>query len=333
MKKVVNICFAMALAFASCGESGKQGAAWTLQPPQGKAVERVAIDTMHLRNPYIMYDKRSDSYYMTGDGGLLWRSGDMHVWQGPYSVMQFDARSWTGETPEVTSPEIHRHKDKFYLMATVSRPDVPADTIDGNVLARTSCEIFVADSISGPYKQLVAEEPLLSQGDISVHPTFCTDEFNVAYMIYDRSAEETGDATVQIVRLGKRLDVRVGEPYVMFRASQNPWGDTQNLSAPFLFDTAGGELGILFTSATGDEQAVGVAYTETGHGLNGPWHIEPQPLLKGVGGAMLFNDYDGTLIMAAHKDTVINGKAKSVPQLYKADRQFDKLKLNGHYKF
>ena len=323
----------MLLALASCGKGGKQDDAWRLLPPPGRAVETVAIDTMHLPNPYIIYDKRSDSYYMTGDGGLLWQSENLRVWKGPYSVMQFDARSWTGDTAVVTSPEVHRYKDKYYLMATISCPGIVADAVDGKTLARTSCEIFVADSVSGPYKQLVADEPLLAQGDISVHPTFCTDEYNVAYMIYNHSAEQNNNETVQIVRLGKKLDVRVGEPYIMFRASQNPWSDSQSISAPYLFDTAGGELGILFTSTAGDKQAVGVAYTEKGHGLNGPWHIEPLPLLEGAGSAMLFNDYDGALVMVAHKDTIIDGKQKSVPQLYKADRQFDKLKLNGHYKF
>jgi hypothetical protein len=46
-------------------------------------------------------------------------------------------------------------------------------------------------------------------------------------------------------------------------------------------------MGILFTSYIGDEKAIGVAYTMTGeYGYNGPWVVEPRPLLTGnVGSA------------------------------------------------
>ena len=94
-------------------------------------------------------------------------------------------------------------------------------------------------------------------------------------------------------------------------------------------------MGILFTSYIGGEKAIGVAYTQTGeYGYNGPWIVEPEPLLTGnVGSASIFRDYDGTMVLAVSKDTVIDGVVKSVPQLYKLDMQFDKLKIEGHYKF
>ena len=71
-----------------------------------------------------------------------------------------------------------------------------------------------------------------------------------------------------------------------------------------------------------------------GHWLNGPWVAEPQPLMRGnVGGASLFNDYDGTLVMVLHKDTVIAGSNIKVPQFVKMDSQFEKLKNRGYYNF
>ncbi|MBQ4064190.1 MAG: family 43 glycosylhydrolase [Bacteroidaceae bacterium] len=346
MKKAITIYLSFVLLLALCMQGCKQGVSVNneLVPPAGIAVEKVAIDTMNLANPFVIYDNVKDIYYMTGDGGFLWRSSDMHVWEGPFDILRPAKASWIGEDAVVTSPEIHKYKGRYYYMATFTRPDVVIDTIAGRPVYRTACEIFVSDEITGPYEQLTAETPLLVPDYKAVHPTFCEDELNVGYLIYNYAAEQSGNATVQIIRLGKRLDVQIGEPYIMFRASQNVWSSAVDedgkksyspvMQAPFMFDTRGGELGILFDTEIDGESAIGVAYTEKDHGLNGPWHIEPTPLLTGnVGGPMLFKDYDGTLVMALHKDTIVGGVKKSIPQFMKMDSQFDKLKVKGHYKF
>lgn len=301
---------------------------------------QVAIDTMDLANPYILYDKPADLYYMTGDGGAVWRSKDMRVWEGPFDVLAPAPESWMGASPLVSSPEIHRYKERYYYMATFTRPDVVIDNAGDNAIYRTSCEVFVSDSIMGPYTHLTKGAPLLNSAHCAAHPTFCVDDLNVGYMIYNHKGEQNGNATVQIIRLGRKLDVQIGEPYIMFRAKQNQWSNQINseepsplMEAPFLFGTYSGELGILFTTYIGEEKCIGVAYSETQH-LNGPWHIEPQPFLSGnVGGAMLFHDYDGKLLMACQKDTIMDGKKKSLPRIMRVDSEFDKLKLNGHYKF
>lgn len=342
MKKVILISLSLVLMLLSCGKGGNVNG--ELSSPLGVELRLVAIDTMSLANPYVVYDSDKDIYYMTGDGGYLWRSGDMRVWEGPFDVLRPSETSWVGTDAVVTSPEIHSYKGRYYYMATFTVPNVVIDTVAGMSIPRTSCEIFVSDRITGPYKQLTADVPLLSPQYMAAHPTFCEDELNVGYLIYNHAAEQTGNATVQIIRLGKNLNVQVGEPYVMFRASQNPWSSATDeegkngfspiMRAPFMFDTRGGELGILFDTTIDGTSAIGVAYTEKDHGLNGPWHIEQQPLLVGdVGGAMLFKDYDGTLVMAMHKDTIVEGVKKSIPRFMKMDSQFDKLKVKGHYKF
>ena len=106
------------------------------------------------------------------------------------------------------------------------------------------------------------------------------------------------------------------------------------MDGPWLFDTEELELGMLFATEIDGKSAVGVAYSEKNHGLNGPWHIEPQPLLTGgYGQPMLFNDFDGSLVMVLHKDTIVNGKRKNIPQLIEADNQFARLKIKGRYNY
>ncbi len=343
VKKTALTYIFLLLLLASCGQGGKER---VVSPDKTAAaqrapLQRISIDTMDIANPFIIYDKAVNLYYMTGDGGQVWSSADMLTWEGPFDVLSAAGEAWMGADAVVTSPEIHRYKKRYYYMATFSRPDIKIEGSAGEALDRTSCEIFVSDAAAGPYKHIASGEGLLNPADYSVHPTFCTDYNNVGYMIYTQGCEQNGDATVQIVRLADNFNARVGEPYVMFRASKIPWASdcegfqSRYMGAPFYFETMSGRLAVLFTSVKGGEKVIGVAYTgDDAIGLNGPWNIEPQPLLEGgVQSASLFRDYDGRTVMLYQKDTIIDGKNRALPRLMRVDTQFDKLKLKGHYKF
>ncbi|MBO7301274.1 MAG: family 43 glycosylhydrolase [Bacteroidaceae bacterium] len=337
MKQVVTILsFAVSLLLFIVGCKGGEKVVpeWELLPPEGCVVDTVCIDTMDVRNPYIRYDYSSDMYYMVADGGYMWRSKDLTLWNGPYDILRWDTASWIGKNPVVTSPEIHKCGNRYYYMATFEPESVSA--------VKKSSVALVADSITGPYRTIDAGAVLLDAKEVAVHPTFCTDYLDAAYMIYCHDGEQNGDAAVQIIRFSENFARRVGEAYIMFTASQVPWSGSvvngeRNFSpiveAPCLFYCGDDVMGMLFTSRVGDEKRVGTVYSETGT-LNGPWVVDEAPLLaENVGSAMLFNDYDGTLVMAVTMDTVVNGVAKSVPRLIKCDSQFDKLQTKGNYKF
>lgn len=296
---------------------------WDMQPVGG-VCDTVSIDTMDVKNPFVMYDQKSDMYYMVCDGGCMWISDELHQWRGPYNVLDYDTASWVGATPVITSPEIHKFGKKYYYMAAFE------------AAGRRSCTTLVSNSITGPYRTIDSEKFLLDETEMAAHPTFCHDEYGVGYMIYNHMGEQNGDGTVQIVRYTENLGRRMGEAYVMFTASQVPWergdGFEATMESPDIFYSGEDGLGILFTAYAGDEKAVGVAYSETGT-LDGPWALEKEPLLVGACGASMFKDYDGTLVMVVSKDTLIGGVERSVPRLLKTDPQFEKLKIEGYYKF
>ena len=347
MRKFFGIYLFFALMLVACGGNEKGGVlndGWTFAPPAGIALDTVCIDTMDIKNPFICYEREDDCYYMVGDGGHMWVSADLRSWVGPYDVLDQDTASWIGAEPVITSPEIHWFAGKYYYMATFERPDVVAVDADGNPFARRSCVALVADDIRGPYRTIDSKSSLLVESEMAAHPTFGIDYLGASYMIYTHQGEQNGNGTVQIVRFSDDLGRRVGEAYIMFSADDNAWsGDVVDgercfspvMEAPFLFITEEKEMGILFSSYVAGEKAIGAAYTMTGeYGYNGPWVVEPQPLLTGnVGGASLFTDYDGTKVLVVGRDTVVDGVLKSVPQLFKLDMQFDKLKIEGHYKF
>ena len=345
MKRFYQLIFSLLVVavLASCGV-GQKTEKWELCTVDGQPVRTVAIDTMELRDPFVILDRRDRTYYMTGTGGAVWASKDLRLWNGPYNVLQPDTTMWMGSNPVIWAPEIHEWNKKFYYMATFTRPDIIIDKVAGRDIPRRSCQLFVANDLKGPYKPIPAERPLLRADQPSLDATFCYDELGAGYIIYSHEWIQNWDGTVQIIRLTDDFAKQMGEPYVMFTASQNPWSSGVDslgqksfcpvMDGPFLFDTEGGELGILFSTYIDGEYAVGVAYSEKNHGLNGPWHIEPEPLVRDNNGhPMLFKDFDGTLVMAVHKDTVLDNRRTSVPRFIEMDDQFDKLQVKRYYKF
>lgn len=332
------LTYIAALLMASC--SNNKVETWELRTPDGLSARTVSIDTMEMSNPFIVFDKSKLTYYMTGDGGYIWKSSDLRLWNGPYNVLTLDTLEWMGANPQITAPEIHKYKDKYYYVATFTRPDVTIETVDGKDVPRRSCQLLVSDSIEGPYRPIPAETPLLRADQAARGATFITDEYDSGYLIYSHDWIQSREGTTQIILMTEELARQIGEPYVMFQASQNPWSageagaPSEVMDGPWLFDTEERELGMLFATEIDGKGALGVAYSEKDHGLNGPWHIEPRPLLTGgYGQAMLFNDFDGSLVMVLHKDTLVHGHKKNIPQLIEVDNQFAHLKIKGKYNF
>ncbi|MBO7319730.1 MAG: family 43 glycosylhydrolase [Clostridia bacterium] len=99
-----------------------------LRTADGAPARTVAIDTMELRDPFVYFDKRENTYYMTGTGGNVWTSKNLRLWEGPYNVLQLDTTMWMGANPVIWAPEIHKFGDRWYIVATAKfKPDaVPA---------------------------------------------------------------------------------------------------------------------------------------------------------------------------------------------------------------
>ncbi|MCC9135608.1 hypothetical protein ACFSKU_13135 [Pontibacter silvestris] len=58
--------------------------------------ENVPLDSIRLSDPFILADKNTATYYMTGTGGMLWKSKDLKKWTGPFKIAKPDPTSWMG---------------------------------------------------------------------------------------------------------------------------------------------------------------------------------------------------------------------------------------------
>src|SRR5690349_2522706 len=74
----------------------------------------VPLDSIRLSDPFILADKATATYYMTGTGGKLWKSKDLSKWTGPFNVAKTDPASWMGANPMIWAAELHPYKGKYY---------------------------------------------------------------------------------------------------------------------------------------------------------------------------------------------------------------------------
>ena len=168
--------------------------------------------------------------------------------------------------------------------------------------------------------------------------TFWRDKDGKPYMVFCGEWLQNWNGTMEKIELKPDLSGTVGEPKVLFRASDSPWSREKNdqgevtwnkvTDGPFLFRTATGRLGMVWTSWVYDVYTQGVAYSESGT-LDGPWVQESEPITPpGYGHSMLFQRFDGQWMMSVHlhqKDA--RGRTVRTPHLFEVDLSGDKLTI------
>ncbi len=300
----------------------------------------VPLDSIVLSDPCILADQKTKMYYMTGTGGMLWRSKDLEVWDGPYKVAQTDSTSWMGPRPMIWAAEIHSYKDKYYYFATFTNQAIKIDTVKGNVIERRASHILVSDKPDGPYVPM-KDSIYLPANMPTLDGTFWIDKDAKPYMVYCYEWLQNLDGTIEKIELKPDLSGSVGSGKLLFRASDSPWSrekdengkDRPNkvTDGPWLFKTVSGRLGMLWTSWIHNVYTQGVAYSKSGT-LDGPWIQEKYPITPpDFGHGMLFRTLGGKLLMSVHSHKDINGRYRRIPHLFEVDLSGDKLVVGKRY--
>lgn len=227
------------------------------QPGQKPEVKKnIPLDSIRLSDPCILADKKTNMYYMTGTGGLLWKSPDLKLWEGPFEVAKTDPNSWMGPKPMIWAAELHTYKDKYYYFATFTNQAVMIDTVGTNVIERRASHILVSDKPDGPYVPM--KDPTYLPANMpTLDGTFWVDTDGKPYMVYCYEWLQNNDGTIEKIELKPDLSGSVGEGKLMFRASESPWsrekldgkvGPNRVTDGPWLFHTGTGRLGMIWTS-------------------------------------------------------------------------------------
>ena len=302
--------------------------------------KNIPLDSIHLSDPCILADKNSSTYYMTGTGGLLWKSKDLRKWTGPFTVTKIDTNSWMGPRPMIWAAELHYYKGKYYYFATFTNRSVKIDTVKGNVIERRACHVLVSDKPDGPYIPM-KDSIYLPPDKPTLDGTFWVDKDGKPYMVYCYEWLQNWNGTIEKIELKPDLSGTIGKGKVLFRASDSPWSKERDESGkivpnkvtdgPWLFRTQTGKLGMLWSSWVFDKYTQGVAYSQSGT-LDGPWVQEKEPITPpNYGHGMLFRTFEGKLLMSVHSHKNVNGRYIRIPHLFEVNDSGDKIILGKPY--
>ena len=251
-----------------------------------------------------------------------------------------------GPRPSIWAAELHQidptpdssstgAENWYYYFATFTNQAVKIDTVRGNVIERRASQVLRADNPMGPYRAF-GDDTYLPANRPTLDGTYWKDRDGKPYMVFCGEWLQNWNGTIEKIELKPDLSGTVGEPKVLFRASDSPWSRERNdqgeitwnkvTDGPYLFRTGTGRLGMVWTSWVFDVYTQGVAYSESGT-LDGPWIQEPQPITPpGYGHSMLFQRFDGQWMMSVHhhsKDAL--GRTVRIPHLFEVDLSGDKL--------
>lgn len=297
----------------------------------------VPTDSIVMSDPFVFADDATQTYYMTGTGGMMWKSRDLKLWDGPFRVAETDPDSWMGPHPNIWAAELHKYKDKYYYFATFTNPTVKIDTVKGNVIERRASHVLVADRAEGPYRPM-ADPMYLPADQPTLDATLWVDRDGKPYMIFCHEWLQNWNGTVEKIQLKDDLSGTIeGTRRLLFRAFDSPWskekmedgsiGPNKVTDGPFVFKTQTGRLGMLWTSWVYDVYTQGVAYSESGT-LDGPWIQQSDPITPpNFGHGMLFRTFDGRLFLSCHSHSSVNGRTVRRPKFFPIDDSGDELRI------
>lgn len=279
------------------------------------------LSQIQMRDPFVLPDAERGVYYLYG-------STDKDIWRGP--GVGFDVYTsrnlvdWEGPRPAFRpakdfwgkknfwAPEVHAYRGRYYMFASFKADGVCRGT-----------QILAADTPIGPFLPH-SNGPITPRNWECLDGTFFLDEDGVSWMVFCHEWVQVGDGEMCAVRLNADLSAPIGEPVVLFRASEADWavelrgkiGRGKVTDGPFLHRTRSGKLLMLWSSVGREGYAMGVAVSASGN-LLCPWEQQSTPLFGKDGGhGMLFRDFSGGLYMTLHlpNDTP-NERPRFIPVL------------------
>ncbi|KGE15083.1 glycoside hydrolase family 43 protein [Sphingobacterium deserti] len=137
-----------------------------------------------LGDPYILFDKPSDQYYLYGTGGtengfVVYSSKDLSSWtkQGViYSSKQ--ATAWG--TKDFWAPEVYAYNGKYYLFYSAHWKDNPTNELENYRIG-----VAVSDKPTGPFNDMTGN-PLFDPGYPIIDANVYFAEDGKRYLYYSR---------------------------------------------------------------------------------------------------------------------------------------------------
>lgn len=287
-------------------------------------------EDIQIRDPFVLPFENEQKYYLFGStdkntwegkatGFDAYTSADLESWEGPFPVFRPMQGFWADQN--FWAPEVHKYKGKYYMFASFKAEGLCRGT-----------QILVADHPKGPFIPW-SNGPLTPRDWECLDGTLFIDEYSEPWMVFCHEWLQVYDGEMCAIRLAGDLRTAIGEPVILFRASEAPWSTLYRFSTivennskngyitdgPFLYRTSNGQLLMLWSSFGEEGYAIGMSRSETGS-VMGPWVHEEEPLFKKDGGhGMIFKTFDGLLMLAIHTPNITPDERAVFFELKEAD--------------
>ncbi|MDF2538548.1 MAG: glycosyl hydrolase family 43 [Herbinix sp.] len=246
---------------------------------------------------YYMYGTRSFTCWGDNAYGFdVYVSDNLEDWSEPVEVFHRDKDFWA--TNHFWAPEVHCYEGAFYMFATFDSKDRCKGTA-----------ILKADNPLGPFVPH-SEQTITPMDWECLDGTLYVSPEGTPYMVFCHEWIQVQDGQVCSVELTKDLKKPVGEPRILFRASQGkPWirnisvdspADCYVTDGPFMHRLQNGTLMILWSSFSEEGYTESLAYSDNGD-ITGNWTVSPDLLFSKDGGhGMIFQTFHHQLMLAVH---------------------------------
>jgi len=260
---------------------------------------------IHIRDPFVFPLAAEQRYYLYGTRGPetwtdsatgldCYTSADLQNWDGPFPAFRPPAHFWSDRN--FWAPEVYAYHGRYVMLASFKADGV-----------RRGTQTLAADRPLGPFVPL-SERPVTPRDWECLDGTLFVDASDQPWIVFCHEWVQVGDGEICALRLNDDLTAAVGEPHLLFQASEAPWPLEINskgrigtvTDGPFVHRLASGALILLWSSISRGGYAVGMARSASGE-LLGPWEHEAEPLYAGDGGhCMAFRTFGGPLRLALH---------------------------------
>ena len=336
----------VAMASSSCSGSSES------EPEQTTPVQTeypIAINTMHHNDPFFFADEESQMYYhvhprynLNGTPAALdlFESPNLTNWRQA-GVAWEPSRTFLGNN-DCWAPDIYKYKGKHYIFVTFSRIRDISEISHWNLEnfeIKAGTTVFVSDKgPKGPYRELLPADKLnVTPSDwMCIDGSLYVDDEGNPWMIYSGELTQFYDGRVYAQRMSDDLSSLIGEPTLLFTASEAPWVRNSGVhdgklvyitDAPYAWkDPASGNLIMIFSSNSDSGYAMGQAISKSGSIL-GPWEQQPERLNTDTGGhGHVFKDLDGNLRISYHTRNFGTGAyVSTVKPISIVDGKFQKI--------
>lgn len=265
------------------------------------------LNEIVIRDPYVLLYE--DKYYMYGTRShLCWKkpedidtqgfdvyiSEDLENWSEPIEVFKRPKNFWADKN--FWAPEVHEYEGGFYMFATFIGEE-----------RRRGTQILKADHPTGPFK-IHSPEPITPKEWECLDGTLYVDKKGTPYMVFCHEWVQIKDGTICAVELSKDLTRPVGEPKLLFKASEPSWSDENAeryvTDGPCFYRTETDELLMFWSSLMGGKYVEAIARSSNGE-IDGEWENLDELLYSTDGGhGMAFRSKEGELYFTLHSPNI-----------------------------